>query len=418
LGNVEEFIRANKRVWEFIENSRIGIPRLTRIHGHMYELVSSIFRASVSFTRELVSKIPSLSHLPRASLLGLHAVMYQYITLVLDLVREDTTTEERYLAEVLGMSVDDLRNCLLETFKLVTQHMERATRWDYYREACSAYWKRGALLPHLGALLINTSENPPEPAPRPICVNALVPWILGVIRDLTTGSIGAGAIGILGASIGRGKTTTIYYTLRTILYSLNPTPGKTSSRAPGVSEEIDELVSKLILLDAEDFLDTLQALSDLGVKAPILVVDNASVLFPKQWIKYGGTLHKFFLNMNTVIDLLRGVCGAVIFVANAPGELASFIRNTATLNISGREETGIKTYSVTVYTWKRPTLRIRSGEETVRMKEKIASVYAYPLLKLPQEIYKKDLQVKVEIIKRKTLEATKTLREKRDLTPS
>jgi hypothetical protein len=397
LGNVEEFIRANERLWEIIESHRREIPSAVKAHGYMYELVSSVFRASAAFLRELVSRAPSLSHLPKASLLGLHALMYQGMELVARLMREDHTWEEKHLADAFGLSVEGLRECMFETFQLCAMHMGRPTWWKHYRERCSAYWKRGAILPHLGALLLSVSDNPPEPAPRLICSNALVPWILGVIRDMSTGSVGAGAIGVVGASIGRGKTTTLYYTLRSAIYSI----------APELSpEELDRLVSSLMLLDAEDFIEALEALAEAGVKAPVLVVDNASVLFPKQWASFGGEVRRFFLRMNTVIDLLRGVCGAVIFVANAPGELASFVRNVATINISGREEPGIKTYSVTVFTWKRPTLRVREGEEAVRMKERIASVYVYPLLKLPQELYSRDLRVKVEVIKR-------TLRERR-----
>jgi len=389
MGSVEDFVKASREIWGFIEKNQLKLQRLVQVYGYMYARISTMFNVSTAFTKELASKIPQLAHLTKASLLGLHAAMYHDIGLVAELIDEKGyVVDEVSLSEVLGLSVEDMRVCLLQSFGAMLSGDSLTHRiYAGEREICSAYWKRGVLLPHLGVLLIEVSKNPPKTPPRLIGVNALVPWILGVLRDLASGSLGAGSIAIVSASIGKGKTTTLYYTIRSVLNALSP----------GSSH--DELTSKLIILDAEEFLDILQALVDSEVKAPIIVVDNASVLFPKQWFKLGGAMVKFYLNMNTIIDLLRGVCGATIFVANAPGEISSFVRNAATMNIVGREESGIRAYSTTLFTWKRPVLKIREEEETVKLREKIASVYVYPLLKLPREIYERDLEVKVKVIK-------------------
>jgi hypothetical protein len=408
----EKFINAQQKIWEWInEIGPGGVGRVARQIGHAYDRLMMVFRASTAFTSEIASKIPRLKHLPRISLLGLYALMYHDHTLLSELLKADPEWDELTLAESFGFSVEDLRDCLTQSYMALSYHVGIESWRRLLEDKCVTYWKRGTVLSHIGSLLIHNGEKPPNAPPRLICVNALVPWILSVLRDLSTGSLGAGSIAVVGASIGRGKTTTLYYSLRSALYALNPGTVKPTPKQPetmaDIRTEVDDIIPYLMLFNPEDFLDAIRALADSGVKAPIIVVDNASILFPKQWIKATGELHKFYLNMNTVIDLLRGVCGATIFVANAPNELASFIRNAATINITGREEPGIKTYSVTIYTWKRPTLRIREEEELVKMRERIASIYVYPLLKLPQEIYKLDLKVKIKTITKKTQEAIK-----------
>jgi hypothetical protein len=406
--DVEKFINAQQRIWEWVSRAgSSGVARVVRRIGHAYDTLMAVFRASVAFMNEVTSKRPELKHLPRASLLGLHTAMYHDHRLLSKLLDAEPKPAENTLSELFGLGVDDLRDCMAQSFAVISYHAGIEPRRRRLEEKCVSYWRRGVVLPHIGSLLA-LGDRPLEAPPRLIAVNALVPWILGVMRDLATGSLGAGSIAVVGASIGRGKTTTLYYSLRSALYALNPATklsAKIPETASDLKTEADDVIPYVMLLDPEDFLDAVYALANSGVKAPLLVVDNASVLFPKQWIRVSGELHRFYLKMNTVIDLLRGVCGAVVFVANAPNELASFIRNVATINITGREEPGIKAYSVTVYTWKRPTLRVREGEEQVRMRERIASVYVYPLLKLPEEIYKLDMKVKVGTITKKTEEA-------------
>jgi hypothetical protein len=411
--DVDRFVEAQKRVWGWIEGAGVGkISTLAKQLGSAYDKLVHVFKASMVFTAEVASKHPGLRHAPRLSLLGLHVAMYHTPAPVLDLVEDDETPEERTLSEILGLDTEDLRDCLVASFASITRLAGlREGKLGEWSDKCDSYWRRGVVLPHLGALLHHRSGDPPRPSPRLIATNALVPWLLNVLRDMASGSTGAGSIAVVGASIGKGKTTTLYYTLRSVLYALHPVATSPGETMMDVKTEADEVIPYVMLLDPYDFLTAVQALAESGVKAPILVVDNASVIFPKQWVRIGGPMHKFYLRMNTVIDLLRGVCGAVIFVANAPDELASFIRNAASINISGREEPGIKGYSVTVYTWRRPSLRVSADEERVKMRERIASVYAYPLLKLPQELYARDLKVKLETIARETVEAIKQLKE-------
>ena len=399
MGAAMDFLRANKAVWKAISvNPPERVTWLLKSYSRHYDLQVSLFRAAAATAKELTAKNHAVVHLGKAALLGLHAVMFHDEQLANKLLDLDTTSEERFLAEVLGMDVDLLRECMYECFYSAVHGVRETWKHGKSRamdrplaDICEAYWKHGVLLHHVGSLLASQQLSGTA---RSICSNALVPWVLSIIRDLSTGSVGAGSIAVFGASIGRGKTTTIFYTLRSVLLALDPTMSV---------EEAERVASGLIILDPEDFFDVITELAEREEKAALMVVDNASAVFPKQWFKMSGDAHKLFINANTIIDMLRAVSGATIFVANAPGEIASFVRNAATLNVSGREA-DLKTYSVTVYTWKRPTLRVRGKEEEVRMKEKIASVYAYPLLKLSDELYKKDLEVKAKIVARKARE--------------
>jgi hypothetical protein len=114
----------------------------------------------------------------------------------------------------------------------------------------------------------------------------------------------------------------------------------------------------------------------------------------------GGAASRLFLSANALIDLIRGVSGATIFVANAPDELASFVRRASTLNIRG-VDLDIRSYSATLFTERAEILAPSEKEgrqKLVRSVEKPAAAYVYPLLKLPPTLYVKDLQVKKEDI--------------------
>jgi hypothetical protein len=413
VGRVEDFLSANREVLRIVEdivkrNKGGELTRAVKMYERAYGVLWWIFRASADLAREISSVKPAVTNTLKLSRLGLHVAMFQDYRFVEKLVTEvDKTDEEEVYSELLGIPPDDLRLCLEASYVTAM----RGGHWVpseikttpspgmtpiHRPQYCRPYWKRGFMLPHLGSLVVAISESPFEGIPRRGAVNALVPWLLGVVRDIASGSPGAGSIGIVGASIGMGKTTTLYYTLRAVLSML------------GVSDP-DSSASKLILLDPADFLDLVQVLSEREEKVPILVVDNASAVFPKHWHRIGGELHKFFLHMNTVIDMLRAISGATIFVANAPDELASFIRNTATINIRGDED-DIKTYKVTLFTWKKRHIQVRREGEVLRKVERIASVYVYPLLKLPQEVYKRDLEVKRQVSRRELVKAIESVK--------
>jgi hypothetical protein len=295
-----------------------------------------------------------------------------------------SSLSEMNLAKFFGLSRENLRNCLVDTFNTI---LGGGPRLGERESICYKYQFYGAVVAHIGAVLADLAGKQPQGVPRVNAVNSLVLWILRVIKDVATGSVGAGSIATLGASVGKGKTSIIYYTLRSVLHILgHPEP--------------DRLAGDLIILSADDFWDVMDALSASGEKALVMVVDNASVIFPKQWVRMGGAVSRLFLSANALIDLIRGVSGATVFIANAPDELASFVRRASTLNIKG-VDLDIRSYSATLFTERAEILATSEREgrqKLVRSVEKPAVAYVYPLLKLPLTLYVKDLRAKKENI--------------------
>jgi hypothetical protein len=396
MGIAEDFLRANREVWSLVEKHMedpSGIAKAVKIYGYIYDLLVNSFAVSNALAKDMSRFMNTpVEHVKKLSTLGLHIAMFQSRKFVNTLISEvGVKSNEIELGKAIGLQPDAMRECLEHCFDSVLKATLPSLK------ECRTYWQRGAFLPHLGALAFAISDKPPPGDPRIDVANALVPWVLGIARDIMTGSHGAGSIAVFGASIGQGKTSTIYYTLRAVLFILgHPEP--------------DRVVPSLITLDMEEFLEVMSALADSDEKAVIIVVDNASIIFPKQWHRYGGTLHRFFLEANKLIDMLRGKCGATIFVANAPDELASFIRNAATMNIRGRE-IDVKSYKVTVFTWKKTRLVSMGEESKLKQIEQPASIYAYPFLKLPPYMYVKDLNVKKKAFAESIGKALKEIRE-------
>jgi len=379
MGVAEDFLRANREVWSLVEKHMdpSRIMKAVKIYGYKYDLLVNSFTVSNALAKDMSHFMNTpVEHVKKLSTIGLHIAMFQSRKFINALISEAGApkSNEIELGKAIGLQPDAMRECLEHCFDSVLNATLPTMK------ECRAYWQRGAFLPHIGALALAVSDKPPPGDPRIDVVNALVPWVLGIARDIMTGSHGAGSIAVFGASIGQGKTSTLYYTLRAVLFILgHPEP--------------DRIVPNLITLDMEDFLEVMSALAESDEKAMIIVVDNASIIFPKQWHRYGGTLHRFFLEANKLIDMLRGKCGATIFVANAPDELASFVRNAATMNIRGRE-VDVRSYKVTVFTWKKTRLVSMGEESRLKQVEQPASIYVYPFLKLPLFMYTKDLKVK------------------------
>ena len=394
MGRVEEFVKASGSVWDAVQSA--GPERVSRALSHvtrMYTTVKDVFKAYIKYLyKDLsISRPLEARALMSDALLGLHALMYMDPGfLVKTVLGSKATPQEVRLSKYVGIDPSTMEACL-EEFLLKLEDAESVGDSG----DCAEYWGRGAVLPHVG-LALSSYGKPLVGEPRKVVVNALVPWFLNVARGAATGSEGVGTVGVFGASIGRGKTTTVYYTLVTVLRLLgHPAP--------------EEVASRLILLNPEDFLVALEALLERREKSLLVVVDNASVILPKQWARIGGELSRFFVRMNAVMDMLRVSCGAVLFVSNAPGDIASFVRNMTTLDVRG-EPRHHTLYDLTVFTWYRPSLSVTDREERLRYRQRVASVYAYPLLKLPPEMYRKDLEAKREISASSLAEAVRSLR--------
>lgn len=387
-------MRVSAEIYTYIEKNGEKIHNAGRSIAKTLDILTTMFEVQSSVSKEVVVSKPVLGRtMVRDALIGLHIAMYHEPVLVERLCNESVTKTDEDLSDVLGEPVDVLRECLMYSYERALTRAETG-EITHLRDTCMTYWRKGLMLPHLGGLARDLGLR--EGVPRSIAANALVPWILNIIKDMALGGAGAGSIAVMGAGIGLGKTSTIYHTLRSVLAAMgHPAP--------------ESIADKFLLLDPYDFLTALNALIEEDVKAPVLVVDNASALFPKQWVSMSGEIRKFFINVNMVINMLRASVGAVIFLSNGPEEIASFIRKNSTMNIIG-EAIDIKSYTTTVYTWLRPTLSMRPGEESLRKRQRIASVYVFPLLKLPLTLYVRDLEVKKEVNRKKLADAVRSLR--------
>ena len=394
-----DFLRVNRELLQRLGNGDVAgymSEGIERVESIVRSLLSQ-FRASIAASGRVGGVLGSAMR--KVSPLGLHAFMFHDERLLRRVLEAPyARPHEPALAERLGMPVEDMRECLRYVFE--TRSLRHVLRMvgedggDDIAEGCNAYRRLGLAVPHMGFIL--KSDPGVEGSPGGVSYTALTPWVLSIIYAMATGSLGAGSVAVVGASVGRGKTTTIYYTLRSVLELLgHPDPG--------------DAASKLILLDPFEFLDVAQGLAERGEKAVVTVVDNASALFPKQWSRIGG-LQRFFVSMNAVIDMIRSMSAVTIFVANAPNELASFVRNIATMRVVG-EEADVKPYTATIFTWRTVKLRVGQREEELVKREKLASVYVYPLLKLPSNLYRHDLEVKQEVNRRELIKALEAARE-------
>ena len=391
-----DFFVVNREVWERLKTD-VDLVTQTRRIDYVYKKLVSQFKAAVATGSEVGGTLGSAMR--KVSPLGLHAFMFHDREFFYRALKAPHAKPyEHAMAEMLRIPIRDLRECLRYVFE--TQALRPLVSFtddegEDIAGECTRYRRLGLAVPHIGFII---SENPGlRGSPGGVSYTALTPWVLSIIYAMATGSLGAGSVAVVGASVGRGKTTTLYYVLRSVLNVLgHPEP--------------DSAASKLIFIDPFKFVDVAQELVGRGEKAAILVVDNASALFPKHWVRLGGGWSRFYTHMNTLINMIRSMSAVTIFVANNPGELSSFVRNAATTNIAGAEA-DIKPFTATIFTWKAAKLRVSQREEELVKREKLASVYVYPLLKMPNNLYKHDLEVKMEVNKRELAQALQALKE-------
>jgi len=397
-----EFLSVNRELMRLAQKEAEAgrLPgAMRRIESLTRELVAQ-FRKAIFAGRRMAEGRPVLgTAVKKATVLGVHAFMFHDGRLLDRALESSPSEHEKELSDLLGFKhTEDMRACLRYVFETlgVKQVLSFESSEDATRE-CEDYRRLGIGLSHLGLIL---RENPGIPgSPRAVSITPLVPWILRAIVNFARGDIGAGHIGSIEASIGRGKTTTIYYTIRSVLNLLgHPDP--------------DGATQRLIILDPVEFIEVSGSLAERREKVALSVVDNASIILPKQWASYGGELRKFFLRANTMVSVIRGLCAVNIFVANAPNELASFVRNIATMRVVG-EALDQDSLLVTVFAMRRAGVRVTAitGEEKLVRKERLATVYVHPFLKLPEPLYYKDMTAKLETIRKELKEAEKIVKQ-------
>jgi len=338
----------------------------------------------------------------RRAYIGACALMYMHPRFIDELVSEaeiinDGLLNEKKIVQATNLkSVEDARICLRTFFnEMLFFSMNDNLSFSYVPE-CYRYYRSGLMLPHLGVLIHDSRRVDIGSIAhvRELVFNQLVIWFLEVMRNIAYGSTGAGEIGVFGAHIGRGKTTTVFYSLKTALMII------------GFSEEkAEEYASKLIILDPDLTLDVLDAIVESGVKVPFLIIDNASSAFPKHWVQLGGSQMKRLIRFNKILANIRALSGITLFIPNGPNEVASFIRSFATLRIRGYKIDYIK-FDGSVFETDKEVLSLSVDENVVKANI-VASIFIYPLIKMPDRMYNMDREIKT-VVSKHEIEAMKT----------
>jgi len=192
MGVAEDFLRANREVWSLIEKHMEDPSRImkaVKIYGYKYDLLINSFAVSNALAKDMSYFMNTpVEHVKKLSTIGLHIAMFQSRKFINALISEAGVpkSNEIELGKAIGLQPDAMRECLEHCFDSVLNATLPTMK------ECRAYWQRGAFLPHIGALAFAVSDKPPPGDPRIDVVNALVPWVLGIARDIVTGSHGAG----------------------------------------------------------------------------------------------------------------------------------------------------------------------------------------------------------------------------------
>jgi hypothetical protein len=400
--DINEFLRVNNIVMDKIK--RTPVENITKWIDNLHTGNGSILR-QIDQAKIVVSQSHNIALkevVVRRAYIGACALMYMHPRFINELVSEaeiinDGLLNEKKIVQATDLkSVEDARSCLRTFFdEMLFFWMNNNLSFSYVPE-CSRYYKSGLMLPHLGVLIHDSRriDIGSIARVREFVFNQLVVWFLEVMRNIAYGSTGAGEIGVFGAYIGRGKTTTVFYSLKTALMTI------------GFSEEkAEEYASKLIILDPDLTLDILDAVVDSDVKVPFLIIDNASSAFPKHWIQLGGSLMKRLIRFNKILANIRALSGITLFIPNGPNEVSSFIRSFATLRIRGYKIDYIK-FDGSVFETDKEVLGLNVDENVVKTNI-VANIFIYPLIKMPDRMYNLDREIK-KVVSKHEIEALKT----------
>ena len=404
MASCSEFFDANLALWNLIMDADPSVLKETmsilRSKHRMLTL------ASISLS-EYVSSYPVsfvFVGYNTLKLIGYHILAYHAPETVDSIIENAVDcNRELLLADNLGMKVEEMRRCLVAVVEMFNNQVTPLNPPKAIPGECSIYVKNGVFLFHLGILASCVEDyDRVQIAPRDIVYNSL---LYGVLNDLAAlkKAPGAGGIFTVQATIGRGKTTLVYHTLRSLL------------RILGASEaEADKIAKSLIILDSEEFLNVAEEVIERKIKVPVMIVDNASDVLTKYWTMYSGEMRKRYFRINRMFNSLRDMTSVMILIANAKDDLASFVRKKTTIDLVGYpvEHPG---FIITVFV--KPSAQLARSirhhhiEERVIGVHGVDTVFVYPLLRLPGDLYKKDMEVKHAILEQVVREL-RELREK------
>jgi hypothetical protein len=400
--DIDEFLRINSIVMDRIRQTPTQIiqQRIQDVNkGNSTILIQIDLAKKLANTS---SDIVLREVITRRAYIGACAMMFMHPQFVDELVSESEVIDavalsEKKIVKIAGLKgVEEARTCL-QTF-FYDMLLKRMGSYASYKNVpeCTKYYQSGVMPAHLGVLIHETRrvDIGSISRVREFVYNQIVTWFLEVMRNISYGSMGAGEIGMFGAHVGRGKTTTVFYSIKSALMSI----GFDESKA-------EEYASKLIILDPDLTLDVMEAILLNETKVPFLIIDNASSAFPKHWVQLGGNLMKRYIRFNKILANIRALSGITLFIPNAPTELASFIRSASTLRIKGYKINYVK-FDGSVFELDKEVPSTEIGKNVTKA-DIIASIFIYPLLKLPEQMYNLDREEKT-IVSRHEIEAIKS----------
>jgi len=257
-------------------------------------------------------------------------------------------------------------------------------------DACGKLRSWPAVVALLGAAVYEMTLNETVPSTTRYPITPFAVELAGNIINWSKGSMSLSYYTIEGP-LGCGKSTFLYYS---ILGALRIITG-----APPVEFE-NRLWSLLGVRRVEELIEVLRYYSKLPeeVYVPILVVEDASHVLPKYWVWRGKQFVEKMQELHDLLVNLRSRTANLVFIANSVDSLASFVREMATIRLRPFDRSvGAVKHTVFYHAVGNRDLLLK-GLRALR----IYGAVAYPLVRLPDEIYELDRRSKNAAIARIT----------------
>jgi len=253
-------------------------------------------------------------------------------------------------------------------------------------DSCGRLKTWPALMSLLGAAVYEMTLNEIVPDTIKYPVTMFSAELASNIVNWSKGSMNLSYYTVEGP-LGCGKTTFLYYS---ILGALRIITG-----APPVEFE-KRLWSLFGLRRVEDIVEVLSYYNKLpeSTYIPLLLIEDASSTLPKYWLWKG---KEFVMKMHELHDLLvnlRGRLANMVFVANSISSLANFVRELSNARLRAFDRNIGATVHTVFYHGVGNRDLLLKGLRALRLYGGVA----YPLTKLPDEVYELDRRWKNKAI--------------------
>jgi len=216
----------------------------------------------------------------------------------------------------------------------------------------------------------------------------ITPLATEIVDNIISWGSGASSLGYytVEANIGMGKTTYVYKSILGAIRLLTGQPPEAYRLRAwdlfiGEADELNELLKQYKGMPVDYFI-------------PLIVIEDATHVFPKYWTWMG---KEFVMLMNSVHEgliPLRGRMANLIMNANSASNLASFARDLAHKRLVG-VDANIGSVKHTLFY---SPVRRYVNPYKMTSNARFIGATAYPLTKLPDEIYRLDLEHKNKIL--------------------